>query len=99
MKKHHRIKSHVRFTIFVTLVMILCLSTVVSVFGKDADAMTKQTYTEIRIQTGDTLWELAKAYGPKDEDIRQVIYAICEINHITADELQSGQTIQIPKYL
>jgi nucleoid-associated protein YgaU len=100
MKKKYRVKSQRRFTIFLALLAILIITTATTAFGfNNAEALTRPVYTEIQIQNGDTLWDLAKAYGPKDQDIRKVVYAICEINEIHADELQAGQVILIPKYL
>lgn len=100
MKKRYRIKSQLRFTIFLSMVILIAVTSVFTIMGQNqAEAMTKPVYTEVLIQNGDTLWQLAKTYGPADEDIRKVIYKICEINGITADHLQSGQSILIPKYL
>lgn len=100
MKKRYRIKSQLRFTIFLSMVLLIAVTSVLTIMGQNqAEAMTKPVYTEVLVQNGDTLWQLAKTYGPTDEDLRKVIYEICEINGITADHLQSGQSILIPKYL
>lgn len=100
MKKKYRIQSQLRFTVFLVLAAIIIFTATTTALGfNQAEALTKPVYTEIQIQNGDTLWDLAKEYGPKDQDIRKVVYAICEINQIQADELQSGQSILIPKYL
>ena len=100
MRKKHRIKSKFRFCVFLTLTMVLLISIQGNINGRNqALSLTKPVYTEIVIISGDTLWDLAKEYGPTDQDIRKVVHAICNINNISADKLQSGQTIMIPKYL
>lgn len=100
MKKRYRIKSKFRFTIFLTLVMVMIILTAGTVVGaNDALSLTEPVYTEVQIIPGDTLWELAKEYGPNDRDVRKVIHAICEINDITANDIQPGRSILIPQSL
>jgi len=77
--------------------IILTAGTVVG--ANEALSLTKPVYTEVQIISGDTLWDLAKEYGPNDRDVRKVIHAICEINDISADDIQPGQSILIPQYL
>jgi len=100
MNKRYRIKSKFRFTIFLTLVIVMIILTAGTVVGaNEALSLTKPVYTEVQIISGDTLWDLAKEYGPNDRDVRKVIHAICEINDISADDIQPGQSILIPQYL
>lgn len=100
MKKRYRIKSKFRFCLTVTILLIIIISAVGSISGKDqALSLSRPVYTEITIVTGDTLWDLAKTYGPADQDIRKVVHAICKINNTSADKIQPGQKILIPQYL
>lgn len=97
MKKRYRIRSQKRFTIF--LVLMLLLVTVVGSAtgaGNHVTAMSEDAYTKILVQSGDTLWDLAKTYGPENTDLRKTIHTICTINEIEADEIHPGQTILIP---
>jgi LysM repeat protein len=97
MFKKYRIKSHLRFCIFLTLVLILTIITTGTVLGFNESAgITKEQYTEVKIIVGDTLWDLAKSYGPKDKDIRRTVHRICKINDISAHDIQPGQSILIP---
>ena len=99
-KKKYRIKSKFRFCAAVTIMLIILISATGNLIGENqALSLTKPAYTEIMIVTGDTLWDLAKAYGPTDRDIREVVHAICKINNTSADKIQSGQKILIPQYL
>ncbi|NLT47942.1 MAG: LysM peptidoglycan-binding domain-containing protein [Clostridiales bacterium] len=100
MKKRYRIKSKFRFCLSLTIMLIILISVTGNVIGTNqAVSMTKPVYTEIMIVNGDTLWDLAKAYGPEDQDVRKIVHAICQINDISADKIQSGQKILIPRYL
>ena len=52
-------------------------------------------YITVVVQSGDTLWTLAREYGPKDQDVRQTIYEICRLNDIQASDLKAGDQITI----
>ena len=100
MKKKYRIKSKFRFILFMTITMIMVFSLVGTFTGlNDAESLTKATYTEIRVQTGDTLWNLAEEFGPDNKDIREIVYQICKVNDISADSIYPGQKILIPEYI
>lgn len=100
MNKKYRIKSKFRFTLFITFVLVLSIFTISTVIGLNtADSLTKNLFTEIQVQHGDTLWKLAKEFGPENKDLREVIYDICMINDITADSIYPGQRILIPVYI
>ena len=100
MKKKYRIKSKFRFTLFLTVAILMMISVTGTIFGaNDAESMTKPVYAEITVQSGDTLWNLAEEFGPDNRDIREIVYAICELNDISADSVVPGQTILIPAYI
>lgn len=99
-KKKHRIKSKFRFILSMTIVLIIVIAISGIITGQNqALSLTKEAYIEITIIKGDTLWDLAKAYGPKNRDVRQIIYAICKINNVSPDKLQPGQKILIPTHI
>ncbi len=100
MKKKYRIKSKFRFTLFMTIAILLFFSAAGTAVGmNNAESLTKPVYTEIVIQSGDTLWDLAQEFGPADKDVREVVYDICQYNEISADSIYPGQTIMIPQYI
>ncbi|MGI6727787.1 MAG: cell division suppressor protein YneA [Anaerovoracaceae bacterium] len=100
MIRKYRIKSHLRFSIFLSLMIILTVFLFSSFFNMNqVDSLSNQEYTSVLIKNGDTLWGLAKIYGPNNLDTREVIYTICDINNISPNEIQPGQSILIPKYL
>ncbi|MGI6733112.1 MAG: LysM peptidoglycan-binding domain-containing protein [Anaerovoracaceae bacterium] len=100
MKKRYRIKSKFRFCLSLTILLIIIISAAGTIIGENqALSLTKPMYTEITVVTGDTLWNLAKAYGPADQDVRKIVHAICKVNNTSADKIQPGQKILIPQYL
>ncbi len=92
----YRIVNRRRFIIFCTIVILLYTG-VMSVFFSVVSSHDSEELRimEVEVQPGDTLWELAKVYGPDDKDIRETVYDICSLNGIKASELQSGQIIKI----
>lgn len=83
-----------------TIIILMFISVTGTALGaNNSESLTKPVYTEITIQSGDTLWNLAKEFGPDDEDVREVVYDICRINDISADSIYPGQTIMIPEYI
>lgn len=100
MKKKYRIKSKIRFTLFMTIAMLLVFSAAGTIIGaNNVESLTKITYSEVKVQTGDTLWDLAQEFGPDDKDVREIVYEICKLNKISAGSIHPGQTILIPVYI
>ncbi|MGC2872971.1 cell division suppressor protein YneA [Ihubacter sp. rT4E-8] len=99
MNKRYKITSRFRFTLFITIT-ILCIFTVMSTLigFNTVSSSAMDQYHQVKIQSGDTLWEIAAEYGPEDADVRRIIHEICDINEISADSLEAGQTIIVPVY-
>ena len=99
MSKRYRITSRYRFTIFMT-VLILCMITITgTLFGfNTANSSSRELYHVVQIESGDTLWDIAAAYGPTSADARRIVQEICDLNEIHADQLESGQKIIVPVY-
>lgn len=83
-----------------TIAIVMFISITGTVIGaNNSESLTKPTYSEIIVESGDTLWNLAKEFGPTDKDVREVVYEICKVNDISADSIYPGQTILIPVYI
>ena len=96
-RKKYIIKSRVRFTIFIIVVITFLATAVTTVTGfNDAEGMTKQTYIKVRVEPGDTLWSIADQYMPQDMDRRQSVHIISQINQTSASQLYAGQVLSIP---
>ena len=98
MKKTLKVKSRVRFTAFVLIMLFAVTGLFNTMLGlNDALGLTKQEYIEVNINSGDTLWTIAEQYMPSDIDIRKAVHIIKNVNEIDS-QLQPGQTILIPEY-
>ena len=97
--KRYRIKSKFRFTIFIALMVVLTAFVTSTFLGlDDASSLSEEpSYTQVEIQAGDTLWNIAAQYGPQNMDRRQLVFEICRLNDINADSIRPGQTILVPE--
>lgn len=53
-------------------------------------------YEQITVHTGDTMWAIADRWADQDEDVREVIYRICETNALANTNLKPGQKLLVP---
>ena len=91
------------------IVIVFCFIVAVAIFSSIFLGSTKaqaasasapnKYYTSIRIESGDTLWDIANEYVTDEyKDKTDYIKEVCSINHISADEIHSGQYIVVPYY-
>jgi len=100
MIRKYRIKSQFRFTVFLTMVLLFSIFVSGTLLGFNTTAsMTKPIYAQVQVESGDTLWNLAKEFGPADIDTRKIVREICSLNGVDAYSLHPGQVILIPKSL
>lgn len=97
MTRRYRVANRFRFTVFVTI-MIILITTVMnfSLGFNTADSLTYTEYMDLEVKSGDTLWSIAETYMADSGDIRLAVHELCQINEIAADQLYAGMTIQIP---
>lgn len=74
----------------VVVVVLLFLSSAVQATGRISDT------DDYRVKPGDTLWGIAREFGPANVDIRQTVAVIKKLNGITGSEIMAGQVIEIP---
>ena len=97
MTRRYRVVNRFRFTVFVTLMIILLTTVMNFALGLNtADSLTYVEYMDLEIMSGDTLWSIAETYMSDSIDIRVSVHELCRINNISADQLQAGMTIQVP---
>jgi len=72
------------------MVVLLFLSSAVQATGQITET------TDYRVKPGDTLWQIARTFGPDDADTRRVVAAIEKLNQVAGGNLQAGQIIEIP---
>lgn len=55
------------------------------------------SFTTIEVKHGDDIWNIAKKYSTEKDDIRELVYAIIELNHLDKNaHIFPGQNIKIP---
>lgn len=50
---------------------------------------------EVEVDPGDTLWSVASA-APTEEDVREVMAQIVEINSLESSQLEPGEVLYVP---
>lgn len=91
MKKERKRKYIAGKYIFACLIFALASTQLGWIYHEEAE------YVTIRVQTGDTLWQLAAATADTDTDIRYTIHTIINDNHLANNEdIYPGQVLQIP---
>lgn len=94
--KKYKIVKPVRFTAVVTTLVLISVFMISSMFGySDVSAAQKPEYVTVKVQDGDTLWTLAREYGPQDQDVRRTIYNIRQLNDMDSSNIIAGQYITI----
>ncbi|WP_053957207.1 cell division suppressor protein YneA [Inediibacterium massiliense] len=78
--------------IVIFLVSLVFMITVKANIEKEEDIR----YVEVHIKYGDTLWNLAKQFTPKNKDVRKTLHEISIINEMNSLEIYPGQIIKIP---
>lgn len=96
-----KIVNKKKFVRSLVLLIALLILTTLWMITTTTYSKTEIGYKEDYILKGDTLWSIAEQEVShneyyKDKDIREVMYEIRELNHITNDNLEIGQKIIIP---
>ena len=95
-RKNIKIKSRLRFSIFIitlTILTITCASTLIGL--NNVNGETEQNYICVQVVAGETLWELADQYKSKNMDTREAVYLIQEENNLKTADIEVGQIIKI----
>lgn len=97
-RRHIRIKSKVRFIIFITIVVMAVFMTFNMTVGADkASGETAQKYITVEVAAGDTLWDIADQYmADSGEDTRHDVYTLQQINDLDDAGVAVGQKIKVP---
>lgn len=92
-----RIKSKVRFTISMTVLILLLLTSYNFLTGKmKVEAYASEKYIEVTVEKGDTIWGIAKEHKPTDMEIRNYVYLVCKYNGLDNANILPGQKILMP---
>lgn len=93
MQKRIYLKNPLRLIIFT--LTVICLSIFFTLlFQTPASGDSFPEYTTIIVAKGDNLWNIARTYRFGNQDIRDKVDEIKELNHISSD-LHIGQELTI----
>ncbi|WP_432359198.1 cell division suppressor protein YneA [Sporosarcina sp. UB5] len=80
---------------FILLIVFLCTAfTIVGVL-KEAKAASN-SYIEVTIEEGDTLWGLAQDYSTKDHPTKWIT-KVMKLNDLHSTTIITGETLKLPK--
>ena len=96
-RRRRKIKKQIFRTIILSIVLSILMGSVLFVLAKEP-ADTEVSYVTVTVQSGDTLWTIAKEHFP-EEDPRDVIYEIRKINDISNYTIYAGEDILLPAYI
>ena len=110
MRKYKREQSRRRKQIFERILLTICIIALFAIGGSvmltratSADASEAayyKYYTQIEIESGDSLWDLAGEYmvnGPY-ESRKEYMEEVVEINQLSSTTIKTGQYLVIPYY-
>jgi LysM repeat protein len=92
MKSKYKLKNKKRFSIFISILVLITLTTILTntVYG-----FKQPRYNLITVRQGDTLWDIAKK-SDSNKDIREFIYEIKAVNNLNNSEIYQGTVLKIP---
>jgi len=83
-----------RLLIIITLIMVLW--SVTSLASSNAFLNTN-TYQVVYVQAGESVWTIAARYVTDKDDIRNLVMAMREVNHLNNNaQIYPGQELKIP---
>jgi LysM repeat protein len=71
-------------------------TTVTTTAESAAEASALDTASILCVEPGDTLWKIAKTYGPDDVSVKSYVQSIIETNDLDSAGLQVGQVLRLP---
>ena len=105
LRKRELVVRRQKIVLAIVVVLLLSLgllfTTSINTFASSkADvASYYKYYTSIRVEAGDTLWDIADEYIDNfDISKTEYINEICQINGISKNEIYAGEYIVIPYY-
>lgn len=92
----YKVVDNKKFKRFITLIILFCLILITTtIYTITAYSFNNLKYIEIPVNSGDTIWEIAKEYGTSNS-LRRDVYTIMEFNNLNDAIIYPGQIIKIP---
>ncbi|USB34891.1 LysM peptidoglycan-binding domain-containing protein [Paenibacillus sp. YPG26] len=86
---------YVRVAALVLLIAVTCTG-MITAFASSSNHSGSTELPQVIVQPGDSLWSIASAHKTDDQDIRDVISSIKEVNQLPTSEIQAGDVLAIP---
>lgn len=81
----------------IMMIVLMGLLWSISPLASSNAYLASNTYESFYVQSGDTLWHIAGRYVTDKDDIRELTYAITEINKLNKNaQIYPGQILKIP---
>lgn len=98
MKKRVRIVNKTRFICFLLALSFVTYLIAGAIFDfEKAYGSSVVKYKYVYINSGDTLWEIAKGVE-ESRDVRKEVNRIMELNNMKSAYIKSGDVIKVPVY-
>ncbi|HEY7563605.1 MAG TPA: LysM peptidoglycan-binding domain-containing protein [Acidimicrobiia bacterium] len=88
--RHQSLSLRLLFLLTAMGTILLLLS------GQVAASTPEASPSTYLVVSGDTLWEIASGIATPEDDIREVIAVIKEINAMETSSIRAGQTLLLP---
>ncbi|MFO7636978.1 MAG: LysM peptidoglycan-binding domain-containing protein [Clostridia bacterium] len=95
MKRRYVLRNKKRFMAISIIILSLVLSSFMITL-RPTQSKQQDSYYEVVIVKGDTLWDIASSINHQNQDIRKIVRHIKQINHLESAEIFVGQTIRVP---
>lgn len=79
-----------------TLALIILLIPFYIYKKANSQNANKINYIYVTVESGDTLWKIAKKHKTDNQDIRKLVYEIRKANNLESLIIYPGQTIKVP---
>ena len=87
-------------SVCIILTCVLSYSALISNASAECDDISYKYFTSIEVESGDTLWSIAKEY--KDEKFydstKDYVDEVVQMNHLSSTQITAGQFLIIPYY-
>lgn len=80
---------------FIMVILFFIVSSIFALINK-VEGYQEPKYIEVVVESGDTVWNLARELSSKDKDVRKSIYEIGIINNLDSYDIFPGQVLKIP---
>ena len=78
----------------IVLVLVIMMAHVA--FSNYSESNAKNEVIAVFVQSGDTIWSIAKEYKPDDKSLNEFVYEISANNGIKDGNIYAGQTLYVP---